>query len=190
MNEIGRTLAQLEDGVVQVFAHDPTGLTAVVVYRREQAYGDNNMPVRGVYTGEFTLAWNDQNPAPATWRHGPAPDAKAWIAEAVGKVITSRLAREHALAGYSTRPVAPTAHHPHDAGLAGDIPKVAVGDRVMHRGTRQWGTVVEVRPQRNGSSELLVQRDDPLIPGFGNEPTWWAIYHLDWGAMQADRIGR
>lgn len=62
------------------------------------------------------------------------------------------------------------------------------GDRVHHRGVlwsrwlgegQGWGTVMEAKPQHDGSTEYLVQPDEPLLPGGGNEPRWWASYHLD-----------
>lgn len=66
--------------------------------------------------------------------------------------------------------------------------KVEVGDRVMHRGTRMWATVLEVKPQCDGTSELLVQRDAPFFPDWPNNPTWWATYHINWGETLAARL--
>lgn len=57
---------------------------------------------------------------------------------------------------------------------------IKVGDRVKHYGTKMWGTVLEVVPQLDGTSELKVQRDEPFIPGGNNDPTWWATYHIGW----------
>ena len=52
------------------------------------------------------------------------------------------------------------------------------GTRVQHRGTKQWGTVLRAKPQRDGTYEYRVQRDEPLYPGGSNDPTWWASYAL------------
>ena len=62
-------------------------------------------------------------------------------------------------------------------------PKHAPGDRVRHYGQQYLealkgtATVLEVHPQGDGTTEYLVQRDAPLLPGMANEPTWWASYH-------------
>lgn len=69
-------------------------------------------------------------------------------------------------------------------------PELVPGDRVFHWGSRHWGTVLAIKPQRDGTLELQVQRDEPLWPGGPNEATWWASYHLGYGEMDADRIGR
>lgn len=59
---------------------------------------------------------------------------------------------------------------------------LTVGARVYHYG-HQWSgaedgtaTIVEVKPQRDGTSEYRVQLDRPLYPG-GPEESWWASYH-------------
>ena len=57
--------------------------------------------------------------------------------------------------------------------------EVEVGDRVRHRGTKQWGTVLEVVPQRDGTSELHVKRDLPRFEGDFTGDGWWATYHCD-----------
>lgn len=63
------------------------------------------------------------------------------------------------------------------------------GDRVHHRGGiysvshdgggQYWGTVLEVKPQHDGTAELLVKRDGPPFWSGENEPTWWASYAID-----------
>lgn len=65
-----------------------------------------------------------------------------------------------------------------DRGLA---TRVKVGDRVRHFNTRQWGDVLEVRPQSDGTAELRVKRD-PNSPGAGMKfdgEGWWATYQID-----------
>lgn len=62
----------------------------------------------------------------------------------------------------------------HDFGLADTI---AVGDRVRHYGTKQWGTVLEVMPQRDGTAELKILRDPPRFTGDSEGETQWATYH-------------
>lgn len=54
-----------------------------------------------------------------------------------------------------------------------------LGTRVRHYGTKMWGTVLETKPQHDGTVEYLVQRDKPLYTGGPNDPTWWASYHID-----------
>jgi hypothetical protein len=57
------------------------------------------------------------------------------------------------------------------------------GARVYHSGQqypeamRGTATVLEVHPQGDGTFEYLVQRDQPVLPGMSNEPTFWASYH-------------
>lgn len=53
----------------------------------------------------------------------------------------------------------------------------ARGDRVRHRGTLIWATVLNVVPQRDGTHELLV-RPDPH-EHFGSDDRSWASYHID-----------
>ena len=65
---------------------------------------------------------------------------------------------------------------------------IRVGDRVRHYGTKQWGEVKEIVPQRDGTAELKVQRDKPLMEGMSNEPTWWATYHVDHVERGGERI--
>ena len=62
-------------------------------------------------------------------------------------------------------------------------PKFKPGDRVYHSGQQYpeamkgTATVLEVHPQGDGTTEYLVQRDAPIVPGMKNDPTWWASYH-------------
>lgn len=56
---------------------------------------------------------------------------------------------------------------------------IQIGDRARHRGTKQWGTVLEVRPQADGTAELVLQRDPPRFPGDFEGTANWATYHLD-----------
>jgi hypothetical protein len=67
----------------------------------------------------------------------------------------------------------------HDGGLASTV---KAGDLVQHRNGGQWGRVLRVVPQRDGTAELEIegicrpnnQWDDPGI-------RWWATYHIrDW----------
>lgn len=66
-----------------------------------------------------------------------------------------------------------------DDGLAA---VVKVGDLVQHRNGGQWGRVLRVVPQRDGTAELQIegicrpgnQWDDSRV-------RWWATYHVrDW----------
>lgn len=67
--------------------------------------------------------------------------------------------------------------------VAHRVHPLPVGARVHHRG-ELWpeaavtgtATVLEVKPQRDGTFEYLVQKDKPFLPGDPNEPTWWASY--------------
>lgn len=62
-----------------------------------------------------------------------------------------------------------------------------VGGRVRHVGTRQWGKILEIVPQRDGTAEIKVQRDEPLCSSdTKNDPTWWASYHIGWHEPAAD----
>lgn len=63
-----------------------------------------------------------------------------------------------------------------DFGLASIV---EVGDRVRHYSTQQWGTVLEIIPQRDNTSELRVRRDPPRYPGDFTGEGWWATYHCD-----------
>ncbi|HSX23340.1 MAG TPA: hypothetical protein VLE97_11255 [Gaiellaceae bacterium] len=67
----------------------------------------------------------------------------------------------------------------HDGGLAS---VVKAGDLVQHRNGGQWGRVLRVVPQRDGTAELQIEGicrpecrwDDPSV-------RWWATYHIrDW----------
>lgn len=61
---------------------------------------------------------------------------------------------------------------------------VMVGDVVRHYGTKRWGKVLEVVPQRDGTSELRI-RPERLparylqVLGDHNNIRWWATYHVD-----------
>lgn len=62
-----------------------------------------------------------------------------------------------------------------DGGLA---KKIKVGDRVRHFNVKQWGKVLEVHPQHDGTAELVVERevkDKYDTAGKG----YWATYHID-----------
>lgn len=63
-----------------------------------------------------------------------------------------------------------------DFGLA-DV--VKSGDRVRHANTRQWGTVLEVIPQRDGTAELKIERDLPRYKGDFEGIGFWGTYHCD-----------
>lgn len=63
---------------------------------------------------------------------------------------------------------------------------IAPGSRVRHAGTRQFGTVLQAVPQRDGTFEYEVQRDGPLWPG---ETTWWASYRTEPVAENETREG-
>lgn len=62
---------------------------------------------------------------------------------------------------------------------AGFITDVKVGDLVQHRNGGQWGKVLRVIPQHDGSAELQIEGicrpdvkwDSPSI-------RWWATYHI------------
>lgn len=64
-------------------------------------------------------------------------------------------------------------------GADGDLAKIVkVGDRVRHFNVKQWGRVLEVHPQPDGTAELVVERevsDAYDRPGKGQ----WATYHID-----------
>lgn len=68
-----------------------------------------------------------------------------------------------------------------NAGPPGIAELVKVGDRVRHGNTKQWGTVLEVKPVAPGYAELRVDREqhtahgDAGIAGQG----WWGTYHVD-----------
>ena len=59
------------------------------------------------------------------------------------------------------------------------------GTRVRHYGQQYYeayekGTAVILDykgPYGDKSYEYLVQRDNSILPGMSNEPTWWASYH-------------
>jgi hypothetical protein len=51
-----------------------------------------------------------------------------------------------------------------------------LGDVVQHGGTKCWATIKRMVPQRDGTSELLVEplADEEYYKG----ERWWATYHL------------
>lgn len=53
---------------------------------------------------------------------------------------------------------------------------VKIGDRVQHCNGGQWGKVLEVRPQSDGTAELRVLREVRHEHDFKGEG-WWATYH-------------
>ena len=59
------------------------------------------------------------------------------------------------------------------------LPRFSIGDRVMHIGTMAVGVVLGSMPSHDGTFEYLVQKDEPLLPGLRNVPTWWAGYHVE-----------
>lgn len=75
------------------------GTTVHVRYDREQSHGDNGAPVRGAYTGRYTVTHEGHT---RTFEHGPHattdaaarrganPNAKAFAAEQARSYILSR----------------------------------------------------------------------------------------------------
>lgn len=61
---------------------------------------------------------------------------------------------------------------------------VKVGDRVQHSNTGQWGKVLEVLQQHDGTAELRVQREVRNEHDFEGEG-WWATYHVGRHEAQA-----
>jgi len=59
-----------------------------------------------------------------------------------------------------------------------------VGDRVQHRSTRVWGSILEISPRGDGSAELRIKYS-PNEKHFKGE-SWWATYHLGAFAVTAD----
>lgn len=50
-----------------------------------------------------------------------------------------------------------------------------IGDRVQHRGTKEWATIEKIVPQPDDTCEMLLKRDPgSLNPG----PASWASYHV------------
>lgn len=66
---------------------------------------------------------------------------------------------------------------------------VKPGDRVQHRGTKQWGEVLEVVPQRDGTSELRILREH-LQPWQDKGEGWWATYHIGDYEPREERMKR
>lgn len=61
-----------------------------------------------------------------------------------------------------------------DGGLA---KTVKVGDRVKHIGTKQWGKVLRVVQQPDGTAELEIERE-VAQPWHDGGTGWWATYHV------------
>lgn len=59
------------------------------------------------------------------------------------------------------------------------VKELKPGNWVRHYGTRMWGEVLEIVPQRDNTLEIKVQREKPLGTYDDNSPTWWASYHVD-----------
>lgn len=53
---------------------------------------------------------------------------------------------------------------------------IVVGDFVQHSNTKQWGEVLEVVPQRDGTSELLI-KFHVSKPWHHEGTSCWASYH-------------
>jgi hypothetical protein len=64
-----------------------------------------------------------------------------------------------------------------------------VGDKVFHTGSKKNGIVKEVRPQRDGSAELLVDAE-PLGSGEPRSDIWWPSYFTEVGEWDWSRGGR
>lgn len=65
----------------------------------------------------------------------------------------------------------------HDGGLA---QWVRVGDLIQHCNTGQWGRVIRVIPQHDGTAELVLDR---IVQARGESSglAYWATYHAgDW----------
>lgn len=56
-------------------------------------------------------------------------------------------------------------------------PSIELGDRIQHRGSKQWGKVLEIIPQHDGSSEIKVLREQRSPADLSGEG-WWATYHI------------
>jgi hypothetical protein len=63
-----------------------------------------------------------------------------------------------------------------DGGLA---TVVKAGDRVRHFNTGQWGKVLQVVPQHDGTAELEVEREQTPGAFCFEGKGWWATYHID-----------
>jgi hypothetical protein len=56
---------------------------------------------------------------------------------------------------------------------------VQVGDLVQHRNGGQWGRVLQVVPQRDGTAELEIERiKRPECEWDYDGIGWWATYHI------------
>jgi hypothetical protein len=56
-------------------------------------------------------------------------------------------------------------------------PSIELGDRIQHRGSKQWGKVLEIIPQHDGSSEIKILREQRSPADLSGEG-WWATYHI------------
>lgn len=63
---------------------------------------------------------------------------------------------------------------PIDGGLAKII---KVGDRVKHGEIKQWGKVLQVVPQPDGTAELEIEREADHQSHYHGKG-WWATYHI------------
>jgi hypothetical protein len=65
-------------------------------------------------------------------------------------------------------------------GMDGGLARVVkAGDRVRHFNTRQWGHVLRVVPQHDGTAELEVEREHAAGTRSAQGTGWWATYHID-----------
>jgi hypothetical protein len=55
--------------------------------------------------------------------------------------------------------------------------KAKVGQWAMHRGTKDWGEVLKVVKQPDGTTENFV-RKHPDHKGITSNESWWASYHI------------
>lgn len=53
-----------------------------------------------------------------------------------------------------------------------ELKEVAVGDRVKHCVTKQWGDVLYVQPCRDGTIEFHVRRDPATGTGWEGDAQW------------------
>lgn len=62
---------------------------------------------------------------------------------------------------------------------------VRAGDLVQHRNGGQWGRVLLVRPQGDGTAELQIEGIcRPGVTWDSPHVRWWATYHIkDWAPL-------
>jgi hypothetical protein len=68
-------------------------------------------------------------------------------------------------------------------GVDGGLAKVVKpGDLVQHRNGKQWGRVLKVVPQHDGSAELQIEGIcRPEVKWDDASIRWWPTYHMsDW----------